>query len=174
MKQPGVYAIQAAMTAMLRAKERLLQLDETIADDERLMLDLIDGEAEGDPFAVIDRLVAAAVEAADLAELANVRATELAERKARFSRRNERLRGVVLDMLEALGVTRLERAQYTASIGNGPAKVIVAEDAVLTDEYVRITRTPNKTAIGDALKTGEIIEGAVMSNPQPRLTLKTR
>jgi hypothetical protein len=174
VKQPGAFAVSNAMTALQQAKERLLALDPSIIDDEKLLLDSIESEAEGDPFAVIDRLVAIALEAEDMAELANVRATELAERKARFTRRNERLRGVVLDMLEALGVSRLERVQYTASIGNAPAKVLVAEDAALPDEYVRITRAPNKTAIGDALKAGTVIEGAVMSNPGPRLTLKTR
>jgi hypothetical protein len=44
-KQPGSYAIAAAMSALMQAKERLLQIDPSIVDDETLLLDSIEGEA---------------------------------------------------------------------------------------------------------------------------------
>jgi hypothetical protein len=174
-RAPSAYAVQQAMSALLQAKARLLAEAPDITEDERLLLDSIEGEAEGDPFAVLDRLVAAAIHAADMAEIAHVRATELAEREARFKRRNEQLRGVVFDMISALDIKRpIERPTYTASIGQGPVKVILTDEEALQDQYVRITKTPILSAIGNALKAGEQVNGATLSNPAPRLILKTR
>jgi hypothetical protein len=173
-RAPSAWAVEQAMAALLQARERLLAEAPDITEDEKLLLDSIEGEADGDPFAVIDRLVAAAIHAADMAEIAHVRATELAERKARFKRRNEQLRAILLDMISALDIKRIERPTYTASIGQGPAKVIVTDDTALPNNLMRITRAPNLSAIADALKAGEQIDGATLSNPPMRLTLRTR
>jgi hypothetical protein len=172
-RAPSAYAVQQAMSALLQARERLLAEAPDITEDERLLLDSIEGEAEGDPLAVIDRLVAAAIHANDMAEIAHVRATELAERKARFKRRNEQLRGVVFSMLEALEVRRIERPTYSASVRVGQPKVILTDDTKLPEEFIRIKREPNLSAIGAALKAGEQIEGAMLANGAPGLMIKT-
>jgi hypothetical protein len=162
------------MAALQSARARLLEIDPTIADDDTLMLDSIEGEAEGDPLAIIDRLVAAAIHAADLAEIAHVRATELAERKARFKRRNEQLRDVVFQMVSALELKKIERPEYTASVRAGQQRVIVTDEMKLPDSLIRITRTPALSLIAAGLKAGEVIEGAELANGTPSLAIHTR
>jgi hypothetical protein len=168
------YAVQQAMTALAQARERLLAIDPDMGEDQTLLADCLEGEAEGDPFAVIDRLVAAAIHANDMAEIAHVRATELAERKARFKRRNEQLRGVVQEMLTALDIRKLERVQYTASIRAGTPHVVVTDIDDLPEIYVRTKREPDKAAILAALNEGYEFDGATKSNAPPSLMIKTR
>jgi phosphosulfolactate phosphohydrolase-like enzyme len=168
------YRIAEAMTALAQARDRVLAMDPTAADDDRLLADTIEGEAEGDPMAVIDALVAAAIHANDMAEIAHVRATELAERKARFKRRNEQLRGVVQEMLTALDIRKLERVQYTASIRAGTPHVVVTDIDDLPEIYVRTKREPDKAAILAALKGGYEFDGATLSNSPYQLALRTK
>jgi hypothetical protein len=174
-KGPGAFAVQRAMVALQQARERLLAIDPDIGEDQTLLADCLEGEAEGDPFAVIDRLVAAAIHANDMAEIAHVRATELAERKARFKRRNEQLRGVVQDMLEALSLKRLERPGFTASIRAGTPRVVITDEAAVhMAGFIRTTVETDRAAISAALKAGVEVAGATLSNAPDTLALRTR
>jgi hypothetical protein len=173
-RAPSGFRIAEAMSALMQAKARLLAEAPDITEDEKLLLDSIEGEAEGDPFAVIDRLVSAAIHAADMAEIANVRAIELAERKARFKRRNEQLRAIVLDMIDALGIRKLERPVYTVSLKDGIEELLIDEDAVPDDFYMRITKTLDRTATRKALKDGETLSWARLGNNKPSLVIRTK
>jgi hypothetical protein len=173
-KQPGAYAIQQAITALALGKAQMLAVAPDMADDEKLLWDSIEGEVEGDPMGVIDKLVAAAIHANDLAEIAHMRATELAERKARFKRRNEQLRSIVQDMLSALDMRKLERPEYTASIRNGQPHVVITDVDDLPEIYVRTKREPDKAAILAALKEGRELDGASLSNSAASLAIRTR
>lgn len=170
---PSPFAVQRAMTVLLEARERLLTVEPGIEQDERLYLDCLDGES-GDAFEIIDRIIAAAIDAEALAEHASRRMAEIAERRARFKRRNEQLRGVAFAMLEALGITKLERADYSAAIRAGSPHVIVTDAAALPDAMVRVKREPDKTLIGTALKAGNTVDGAQLSNSAPALTIRVR
>jgi hypothetical protein len=172
-KGPGAFAVQQAMNALQQARERLLAIDPDIGEDQTLLADMLDGEVEGDPFAVIDRLVATAISAEDFAQIAHMRAAELAERKARFLRRSDRMRSIVKDMMDALSLTRLERPCYSAGIGKGQPELLI-DEAELADEHMRITKTPDRKAIRKLLVDGEEVRGARLGNSMPRLTLRTR
>jgi hypothetical protein len=172
-KAPSAWAVEQAMSALMQARDRLLADDVTLPEDYLLWQNMLEGAADGDPLAVIDRLVDAAVLAEDMAQMANVRATELTERKVRFMRRNERLRGIVFQMLEALQVKTLERATYTATIGKGQPELII-DEAEIPDEHMRISKAPDRKAIRKLLADGNEVPGAMLGNAASRLTLRTR
>jgi hypothetical protein len=159
---PSPRRIEAAMSAAMELRSALLQEDGTLADDDRILVDTLDGET--DVFSVLDRIVENSMADAVLAELADARAKRLKARK-------DRLRNVALAMLEALEVTRpLERAAYTASIQRRTKAIIV--DATLIPPSLLRT-APDLHAVAKALKDGPV-SGAEQSNPMPHIVIRTR
>jgi len=69
---------------------------------------------------------------------------------------------------------KFERADYTASIRPGQPHVLVTDGTALPDTMVRVKREPDKTLIGAALKAGDTVPGAELSNSAPNLTIRTR
>ncbi len=172
-RAPSPYQVEQAMSVLMAARERLLTDEPGIEADEKLYLDCLDATSD-DAFEVIDRIVAAAIEADDLAEQASRRMADIAERRARFKRRNEQLRGVAFAMLEALDIAKFERADYTASIRAGQPRVVVTDETMLPPQFLRLKTETDKAAIGAALKGGGTVPGAELSNSMPSLSIRTR
>lgn len=99
--------------------------------------------------------------------------SEMRDRKARLERKAESLRSVALWAMSEVGLKKLEAPDLSASVSMGKPKVILIDEALLPDELCRIERSPNKTALANALQHGPI-PGAELSNPQPSLRVLTR
>ncbi len=173
IRPPSTRQVEEAFAALAQARDRLLAEDASMPEDQQLWQDMLEGTAEGDPLAVIDRIVRAAIEAEGMAELAHMRATELAERKARFKRRNEQLRALAFQMLDKLKMKRLERPDFTASVRVGQPRVIITDDAQIPEAMMRVKREPALALIAAALKAGNRIEGATLANGSVGLMIKT-
>ena len=142
---PHPAAIERAMSAALQLRQLMIGEDGTIADDDKLLLDMIEGQT--DVLDVLDRVIEASMADAVLAELAAARAK-------RLKARQDWLRTTALQMLEALDITKpLERAAYTASIQRR-AKAIVTDQALLPPSLLRIA--PDMVALGKALRAGAV------------------
>lgn len=75
-----------------------------------------------------------------------------------LTNKKEFLKTLCKNHLIETGVQKAEYGTYTLSIAKTPAKVILTDDAetLLPDQYCTITRTPNKTAIKEAMTDGEL------------------
>lgn len=173
MNAPSPYALERAMSILMAVRERLLTEDPTIAEDERLFSDLLDGQG-GDAIEVLDRLVRAAQHASSMATAAKIRAQDMMERSKRYSNREDTLRSVIMSAMEALGMKRREAADFTVGISAGTPSVHVPDVNAVPDEYVVIDRKPDKTKIGALLKNGEHPAWAELSNASPRLTIRSK
>jgi phage host-nuclease inhibitor protein Gam len=60
------------------------------------------------------------------------------------------------------------------SIQDGRAGVVITDPQAVPDQFVRIKREPDKTAIGAALASGNAVPGADMRNGAPSLTIRTK
>ena len=159
MSAPSPFQIERAMSAAMRLRDNH---GAVLDNDYRLLLDMIEGET--DVLEILDRIIEQSITDDVLAEMAEDRAKRKRARK-------DQLRHTALAMLEALEITKpLERALYTASITRR-AKVMITDADRLPPELVRTA--PDMHAIARALKDGHV-EGAMMSNPQPHLTVRTR
>ena len=148
------------MRALTAAHEALAALP---ADaDELLRYSTIEGESGA--LELMDS-IAASVEADELL------VQRAKERIKRLEARAERRRGVIGYMLEALELPSIERPLYTASLSHHP-RVVVLDQAALPDEYRRTA--PDMAKLGTALRGGEAVPGATLSNGPPVLTLRTR
>jgi hypothetical protein len=170
---PSPNALHRATLTLQAVRAQLLAIDPTIVEDLALFTDTLDGEG-GNALDVIADMVRAALDAEAMGEALKERASAMAARKARLERRATALRQGVLDALLAVGLPKLEREDFTASVGNGYQKVLITEIKLVPDAYVKTTREPMKTEIGAALKAGTAVPGAVLSNAGNSLTVRVR
>jgi Gp157 protein len=164
---PSPNALHRATLTLRDMRERLIAIDPTIIEDIELFTDTLDGET--DALDVLADMVRAAIDAETMCEAIKARKADLDQRSARFARRQDALRRGVLEVMQDIGLPKLEREDFTASISAGRQGVRITDEKALTDQYVRVTREPNKIAIGDDLKAGKTVPGAVLSNPEPGL-----
>lgn len=139
---------------------------EVFGDDEDALLAL---ESETDLTELATRLVKMVREEdADISGIDGYVA-ELQARKARKARKAEAGRSMLLALLESSGVQKLPLPIATLSVGRKPVSVIVCDEAALPDQFFRIKREPNKTAIKSAIEDGADVPGAHLSNGGTRL-----
>src|SRR5262245_38915728 len=133
--QISPHRLMAALTA---AREALAVLQPD--DDEVIRVDTIEGQS--DALEVLDSIAAHVVADEALAERAR-------ERAKRLESRADRRREVIVTMLDALGLSKIERALYSASLSH-QAKAQITDAAMLPPEFMRTA--PDAVKIGKALR----------------------
>lgn len=124
------------------------------------------------------RIIAALVRAIDEAETdmegVASRMLALTARQKRHRAKVDTLRGLLHATMEAAGQTKWKHPEFTVSLSPGRPGVVVTDPDALPDAFVRITKAPDKTAIGCALAEGKEVPGADMRNGAPTLRITTR
>lgn len=173
MNTPSPRAMEQAMSVLLAVRQRLLEEDPDIASDEKLFADMLDGES-GDAMQIIHRMVRASLHASSMATAAKIRAQDMAERSKRYANREDALRAAVMSAMEALSLKKIEEPDFTVGVSAGTPSVQIIDADVLPDAFVVTERKPDKSTIGAALKAGQEVAGAALSNATPRLTIRSR
>lgn len=143
--------------------------------------ELIDifGEEEAAPYIaeycnfnqMIGLLLNVESEAGAFSEAIKERISELQQRKKRYDDKAVRARALLQQMLNRAGRRKVELPEATVSISASRPRVILQEDQ-LNDDWMRIKKEPDKTAIKKALENGETIDGAVLSNGGETITIR--
>lgn len=141
-------------------------------NDEILRRDVIEGETEAT--ALLGRLIRATKETEAQADGLGVYMGELGERKARLERRQEAIRKMALEILDAAGLSNFILPEATLTVRNGSPKVIVADENAVPASFTRTKTELNKTAIKEALLAGTIVPGCQLSNSEPFLMIRTK
>lgn len=154
------------------AKTLLLNIKDVIGDDEQAMLDAIEGEtglneaiAEG-----VDRIV----ECEMMADAIGERVKDLRDRQARLAAQAERIRTAIVVAMGDVDLKKLELPECTISRKAVPPKVVVTNEADLPSKYLteKVSVSPDKKALLEALKAGEAIAGACLSNASETLAIR--
>lgn len=145
---------------------------EILEDDEAWLLSL---ESETKFDELLTQLVRRIEDTKALAEGTGNRMDELKARKDRFLRRIESLRDLMFKLMESAELAKLELAEATITVRKGQPQLVGEPDpATLPDEFCKISRTPDRTAIKDALKTGKEVPGFSLSNATPSLSIRIK
>ena len=84
---------------------------------------------------------------------------------------SKRLRAAMLDAMIEAGAPGIDVGSHIIDTRNGVASAMVT--GKVPDEFMRHPEpAPDMMAIAKALRAGQIIEGAVLRNPQPSLVIK--
>ncbi|MGX9980662.1 siphovirus Gp157 family protein [Methylobacterium fujisawaense] len=169
MNAPARIPLHVEMATASRVAAQLIAagIDETDPDFAELMA------SETDVLERLRRILRAARHTEAQSKALGEIAAEMRERRARLDKKAERLRGVVLEAMGELGLTKLEGPDLTATVSDGKPKVVITDEAALPDDACVFKREPSKTAIAAALAEGSVA-GAEWSNPAPVLTVRTR
>lgn len=171
MKPPSPAAIERALAIAADVRALLLAEGADLDGDEALLSGMLDGETDAPD--VARRLVRYALAMEAMERMARERADKLSGRAVRFATRAAGARRAALDMLDVLGMKRLDDAEFVANARAGTPGVVVTDEDALPDEFVRTKRTPNLSAIKAALDAGRIVPGAMRRNGAPSLTVRT-
>jgi hypothetical protein len=100
---------------------------------------------------------------------------ELKSRKDRFEHRVDTLRDLAFKIMQAAELAKVELPEATLSLRAGTQQLIgEADPEELPDELCNISRDLNRTAIKNALKTGQTVPGFELSNSPPSLTIRIK
>ena len=128
-------------------------LADQFEDDERLLLDTLEGQT--DAFEIAKRLLDGIErDEGDAAALTE----QMASRKARRDRceaRIEARREALMALMQCAGLDKLPLAEASVSLRILPAKIAVNDPAAVPEEYTRPNPKPNMDAIKAAFEPGD-------------------
>lgn len=162
---------------------KLYDLTSQYAELARLAQDAIDAEdikayadtMEGLEGAIGDKMdgCASVFRQLELTESA-IKAEEerLAKRRKTIANNRERLRLYMLSCMEAAGITESKGTRFTCKIAANPPRLIVDDETLLPERFIRVKREPDKAAIKLYLSTGGELPGAVHSEQSTSLRIR--
>lgn len=142
-----------------------------LADDEELLRDTLEGETRFNE--VMDRLLQEMRDNETLAEAISQRIGKLRERQTRMTHRMNFYRGLMHRLLTLTGIKSVALPEAKIFVVKSPDKLIVVDESAIPDEYMKITKEPNKAAIRNAIKSGKYINGVTLSNGGQTIAVRT-
>lgn len=96
------------------------------------------------------------------AEKIKVVEQRIAARRKVYENKAERIRSYLKENMERAGIKKIEAldGSFTATLTAPRASVVVDNESALPPSFVKTTTSPDKAAIGEALKDGREVPGA--------------
>jgi phage host-nuclease inhibitor protein Gam len=141
-----------------------------LEEDDELRRDVLEGETNLD--AILSRIVAKIRESAAFVDALKAQKDQLSERQERFKRRGEAMRSLAFRLMDAAKTRKMELPEATLSIRATPQSVQITDENAVPDAYTKTVRHIDKTAVKDALKAGEPVPGAVLTNGGDTLSVR--
>jgi hypothetical protein len=110
-----------------------------------------------------------------LAAVLGMRIDDMQERLARIELRADKKRELVTSVMERADIKKLAEADFTASLRPSPPAVVVTEEGQIPQAYWK-PQPPklDRQGISAALKSGTRVPGALLSNPEMVLSVRTK
>jgi len=142
--------------------------------DSDLRLDMIEGET--DAYRLLERLVEAEQSAKAMQAAIKDIVDGLSLRKDRYKARQEKTRQLMLELMGLMGAKSVGLPMATLSVSTKKPSVIITDESAIPGRYwqERITRSPDKASIKEALDAGGYVEGAALSNGGETLTVRVK
>lgn len=148
---------------------RTMLADAGMDDDERLLLDTLEGETDLFELSrrLLDGIERDEADVNALAEQIDARRARQARCKARVEARRE----AVGALMECAGVEKLTLPEATVSWRRAPPKLVVTDEAAVPDDLCTFTRKPNMAAIKAA---AEPVPGTSLDNGGVSITVRRK
>lgn len=153
--------------ALYALTERYQILQNLLVDgevDEQTLKDTM-ASVEGDITQKVDNC-AAVMRSLELeADAYRIEEVRLAERRKVLEANRDRLKRYVQFELESVGIDKCKGARFYVTIQNNPWKVNISDEAAVPADYWRevLERSLDKKAVLEALKAGDSVPGATMT-----------
>jgi hypothetical protein len=160
------------VSAVIREIDALLASVPDLADDEDLRRDMLEGATSFDE--VLTRLVDAVQMSEAFADAVRVRIDALQERRQRIDRRADKIREAIATVMQHGRMTTTRLPIATLSLREGRPKAVIIEEDLIPAQFIRTRTSIDTAAVGAMLRCGEAVPGAVLSNAEPVLTIRTK
>lgn len=161
-----------AIAGWNRTREAILSDFPELSEDLNALQDTLDGET--DALDVAAGMIRAAQRRYAMAEGLRALQQDMADRKARLADGGDKLMEAAQSMMDAIGVRKMERPDFTAWLRATPPKVQIIDEGALPDRAWRTTRAIDKTEIKKLLAEGLEVPGAALTNGGESLTVRTK
>ena len=141
-----------------------------LADDEQLRADVLEGET--DFHSIMSRIIAGIRNANAFADAVKAMRDQLMERQAAHQRRAEAMRLMAQRLMETAQLRKLTLPEATVSVRLGSPSVVITDEQAIPAKFQRHKIEIDKTALKEALKAGETVAGAALSNSPDGLTIR--
>ena len=151
------------------AKALIENFADILGDDDDAKLDMVEGETGFLDIAeyILKRIAMLEVLMAGIDE----HARKLADRKKRLKAQHENLRTALGVAMGDAGLKKIEASIGTVSLRGVSPSVIVTEEADLPSRFLKTEVKIDRAALTQALKDGEDIPGATLSNGSQTITI---
>lgn len=170
MKPANDNFLQADVANLLAEVDGLLKAFPELADDDALRADMLEGSTQA--FDVLTRLVNIERDADSMAKAIANRISDLQARKARAEKRKEAMRVLMLRIMRGAGLSKASLVEATVSVGKGRDSVEITDEEALPNRYIKVSYTPDKTAIKAALDAGRKVKGAAIKTGEDVVTVR--
>lgn len=160
-----------AATTYSTLRDRIRMQDPQI--DEQTLADTVEGLT--DVHEVLQAVIRAALADEALATGLKCRVSDMQGRLDRLQERAAKRRQIAKDVMVELDLKKLAAPDFTASLRPGmPALVVLNEDAVPKTYWEPGQPRLKRQILACDLKGGAEVAGAILSNPEPVLSVRTR
>lgn len=140
--------------------------DETLADTVEGLTNLHD---------IVQAVIRSALADEALARGLKTRIAEMQDRLERLQDRASKRRQIAKDVMVDLDLKKITAPDFTVSIRPGtPSLMVIDESAVPKTYWEPGPPRLKRQDLAQDLKNGEEVAGAVLANPEPVLTVRTR
>lgn len=141
--------------------------------DDEILADTLEGLSELP--ALIEEIVRSSLDDEAMITGLKLRAEAMATRLARLKERQQKKRQVAAWALGQAGLTKLKADDFSVSLLEGALRLEISDESSLPPVYlIPQPPKPDRAGISHALKRGEAVEGAILVQGQPYITVSTR
>lgn len=153
------------------ARALLASIAAAIGDDEQAAVDAIEGETT--LIEAVDASLNRLAEIEALRDSIGALIKTYQDRTGRLDNQSEQIRAALCLAMSTAGVKKLERPAGTLSLRSTPPKAIITSEVEVPSRFF-VDQAPklDKRAVLDALKSGEKIAGAELSNGGETIALR--
>jgi hypothetical protein len=142
------------------------------SDDEQLKLDTLEGQT--DLFEITRYLLGKVEEDEGVISALAEQISDRQARKQSAENRIKRRREAMMALIQAAKLEKLTLPEATLSVRAVAPKPLVTDEAAVPDEYCKVIRKPDLTAIKAGMESGAVISGVSTDNGGYSLTVRRK